>query len=370
MTPTIVERAPSLRATGQTVDVRGAGQEVVRRMGVEAEIRAKTTHEEGLAFVDERGDPLAKFPVDSFGGQGLVSEIEILRGELVQVLADRSGPETEYIFGDRPVAIEDVGDRVRVTFASGNAREFDLVIGADGIGSKTRRLVFEDAEPIHYLNMYTAYFTIPYSEADGRWARWFNAPGARSVLLRPDNLGTTRAYLTIRTHERGHEAKGSAEQKRLLREWFADAGFETARVLDGMDAAEDFYFEAVGQVKLDRWSKGRVVLVGDAGYCASPVSGMGTSLALVGAYVLAGELGRHAGHAEAFAAYERQMRPYVAEAQRIFPGSTAFASPRGRVGIAAQRAVLGVASRPAVRKLLGRLTATKSADKISLPRYE
>lgn len=370
MAPVIVERAPSLRATGQTVDVRGAGQEVVRRMGVDAEIRAKTTHEEGLAFVDERGTTLAAFPVDSFDGQGFVSEIEILRGELVRVLADHSGPDVAYMFGDHPVAIVDVGDRVQVKFAGGGEQEFDLVIGADGIGSKTRRLVFEEREPIRFLNMYTAYFTIPYSEADGRWARWYSAPGARSVMLRPDNLGTTRAYLSIRTDERGHEAEGPAAQKRLLRAWFADAGFETARVLDGMDAADDFYFEAIGQVKLGRWSKGRVALVGDAGYCASPISGMGTSLALVGAYVLAGELGRHADHVAAFDAYERRMRPYVAEAQRIFPGSTMFASPRSRVGIAAQRAVLGVAARPAVRRLLGRLTATKTADKISLPQYE
>lgn len=367
--PVVVERAEVLRATGQTVDLRGAGQEVARRMGVEAAVRERTTREVGLAFVDAEGRTRAAFSADSFGGGGLVSETEILRGELVQVLYEHTRRDVEYVFGDHPTAILDRGDRVQVRFAGARERDFDLVVGADGIRSRTRRMVFSDAPPIHYLDMYTAYFTVPYSETDGRWARWYNAPGGRAVLLRPDNQGTTRAYLSFRSSHRGHEELDVAEQKRLLRRLFADVGFEAPRVLQAMETADDFYFEAVGQVKLGRWSKGRVALVGDAGYCASPLSGMGTSLALVGAYILAGELGRYGDHAEAFPRYERLLRPYVARAQKIPPGAVSLASPRSRVGLAVSHAVLGFAARPAITRLLGRLTATKTADRLDLPDY-
>jgi 2-polyprenyl-6-methoxyphenol hydroxylase-like FAD-dependent oxidoreductase len=370
LSPVVVERAPSLRATGQTIDVRGAGKEVVRRMGVDEVVRARVTREDGIALVDKDGQTLAAFPADSFGGGGLVSEIEILRGELVKVLYDRGREEVEYIFDDHPTAIADRGDRVEVTFASGLERAFDLVIGADGLRSRTRRLAFPSRDHIQYLDLYSSYFTIPYSASDGRWARLYNAPGGRTVTLRPDNLGTTRAFLSVRTAHRGHEELSVEDQKRTLHQWFADAGFETPRVLKGMDEAKDFYFEAIGQVKMDRWSVGRVALVGDAGYCPSPISGMGTSLALVGSYILAGELGRHDNHVEAFAQYERLMRPYVKKAQKIFTPAVDIVSPQTQAGITISRAILGLVARPAVLKLLGRLMDITPAEKISLPVYE
>jgi 2-polyprenyl-6-methoxyphenol hydroxylase-like FAD-dependent oxidoreductase len=366
----VIERTTQLRTIGQTVDLRGAGIEVARRMGVESAIRERITQEDGLAFVDSAGRTRAAFSVDSFGGQGFVSEIEILRGELVNVLYERSRSETEYVFGDHPSSIIDHGDHVQVTFASGNIRQFDLVIGADGIRSKTRRLAFGGKSPIHYLDMYISYFTIPYSTSDSSWARWYNAPGRRTVMLRPDNQGTTRAFLSFRSSQRGYDDLDPDEQKDLLHKLFADAGFETPRVLNGLKNADDFYFEAVGQVKMDRWSQGRVALVGDAGYCASPTSGMGTSLALVGAYTLAGELGRHQDHTEAFRQYEALMRPYVVKAQKNPPGASRLVSPQTPTGIALSNAVLSFAARPVITRLIAKLAATKTADKISLPDYE
>ncbi len=371
--PVVVERAADLRATGQTVDLRGAGKEVARRMGIEDAAREKTTQEDGLAFVDTTNTVRAAFPTESFGGAGFVSEIEILRGELVNILYEQSRSNTEYIFGDHPTALSDQRDHVEVTFASGNKRNFDLVIGADGIRSKTRRLAFsgDNPTPIHYLNMYTAYFTIPYAETDKRWARWYNATDKRTIVLRPDNQGTTRAYLSVRSSERGYEHLSVDEQKQYLWKTFRDAGFEAERVLSGMQNANDFYFEAIGQVKMETWSQGRVSLVGDAGYCASPISGMGTSLALVGAYILAGELGRHPGdYTEAFKQYEALMRPYVTKAQKLPPGATTFASPQTSIGITLQTAVLSIAARPAVTRLIARLIGTSTADDMSLPNYD
>ena len=368
--PVVVERAPQLRTSGQTIDIRGAGREVVRRMGVETTILEKLTGEDGVTFVDSAGRTRAAFGMDAFGGQGLVSEIEILRGELVDVLYERSRIVTEYIFDDHPSSIRDQGNHVQVTFASGNIRKFDLVIGADGIRSKTRRLAFHGTSPIHYLDMYIAYFTIPYSKSDSTWARWYNAPEGRTMTLRPDNQGTRRAMLSFRSSERGYEDLGPDIQKELLQKLFADAGFEASRVVSGLKDANDFYFEAIGQIKLDKWSQGRVTLVGDAGYCASPSSGMGTSLALIGAYILAGEIGRHQDHTEAFRQYEALMRPYVARAQKMPSVVMYITSPQTRTGIALRNAVFSFAAKPVITRLISKFAATQTGEKTSLPEYE
>jgi 2-polyprenyl-6-methoxyphenol hydroxylase-like FAD-dependent oxidoreductase len=159
-------------------------------------------------------------------------------------------------------------------------------------------------------------------------------------------------------------------QKQLLQKLFADAGFETPRVLNEMQNATDFYFEAIGQVKMDPWSRGRVTLVGDAGYCASLFSGMGTSLAFIGAYILAGEIGRHRDHTEAFRQYEVLMRPYVTRDQKLIPGCTRVAAPQTATGIALRNALFSFAAKPAVIPLITKLTESKTDEKVTLPDYE
>lgn len=362
----VVERAPELRMGGQAVDLRGLGREVARRMGIEEAVRARTTREDGIAFVDAAGRTRAAFGVAD--GEGFVADLEILRGDLAEILHDRTRDGVEYIFDDRITAIADDGDGVRVGFLRGGDRRFDLVVAADGIRSGTRGLVFGDDATIKPLGLYMAYFTIPRQPSDGTWSRWYNAPGSRTVFLRPDNVGTTRALLSFQSPPRGYEDLDQAGQKAVLRRIFADAGWEAPRALAALDATPDFYFESIGQVTMPSWSKGRVALVGDAGYCPSPISGMGTSLALVGAYILAGELARHDDHRQAFAAYENLLRPYVEKAQELPPGTPRLASPRSRIGIAIGLAVLRVASIPALRKVMGRLFAS-SGDVIALPDY-
>lgn len=368
MAVTVVERAPKFRDGGQNIDVRGAGRTVVQRMGLEDAIRERTTHEEAVTFVDERNKVRARIGAEQFGGNGPVAELEILRGELARVLIDHSRDSAEYVFGDRIAALHDRGDKVEVRLEHGGEREFDLVIVAEGIGSSTRAMAFGGEVERVPLDLYTAYFTIPRGENDGNVSRWFNAPGGRSVFLRPDNLGTTRAALSLQEKPRGYEKLPQDQQKALLKERFADAGWETPRVLAALDEVKDFYFEAIGQVKMKRWSRGRVALVGDAAYCASPISGMGTSLALVGAYVLAGELSRSADHAAAFAAYERIMRPYVDQAQDVPRAGPRIAHPRTRTGIALQQAVLSLATRPGFRRIAGKVLSPPS-DRIDLPDY-
>lgn len=365
---TIVERAPALREGGQNIDVRGAGREVARRMGIEDAIRDAHTGELGTRFVASDGGTVAEFRATKSETDGATAELEILRGDLARLLVGATTSDTEYIFGDYITDIDDTGDCVIATFADGSKREFDLVIAADGIGSATRNLVFGDAATIRSLGLYTGWFTIPRTPEDDDWWRWYNAPGGRTVTLRPDNHGTTRAALSFMSKEQGLERQSVEQQIDFLTTKFTGAGWQAERVVNEMIKANDFYFEGVAQVSLPTWSSGRIAVVGDAAYCASPVSGMGTSLALTGAYILAGEIASHENHEDAFREYERIMRPYVDQAQNLPPGVPGVANPRTKLGIAAFRTVLRVAAVPAVSRITGSIFSPP-ADKIVLPDY-
>lgn len=360
--PIVIERAESLRLGGQNVDVRGAGREVARRMGLEDAIRAASTGEKGLRFVDEHGAIKAEFPAGTSDSGGFTAELEILRGDLARILYERTRDQTEYIFGDHITGLREHGGGITASFAKGGARAVDLVIAADGIRSHTRSLVFGGEPELRQLGLYMAYFTIPRAASDTPWFRWYSALGGRAITLRPDNVGTTRVMLSFVSEPRGYERLREDEQKGLLRRIFSDAGWEALRVLAALDDAADLYFESIGQVRAPRWSCGRVALLGDAGYCASPVTGMGTSLALVGAYVLAGELARHADPREALSSYERLMRPYVQKAQQLPPGVPKIAYPKTKLGITIFHTVLRLAARVQASGLGDRLFAPPAGD--------
>ncbi|KAI9055738.1 hypothetical protein LZ554_000679 [Drepanopeziza brunnea f. sp. 'monogermtubi'] len=370
---TIMERSSSLRKAGQQIDIRGAALKVVQRMGLEAAIRAKTTREAGLAFVNGAGKRLALFPVDAEGGRSFTSDMEIVRGDLAHILYEKSreGMSTEYVFGDHVTGMVQTGEKVAVELARGGRRDFDLVIGADGMGSKIRRLAFPDEDSLRGLGQYMAFFTVPYQPSDGAYAQWYNAPGGRCIMLRPDGVGNTRVYLSVMSSRpAGYFQLGIGEQKRMMHELFSDAGWQAARVLQGMDHADDFYMQEIAQVKMQQWSSGRVALLGDAGYCPSPISGMGTSLALVGAYILAGEVVRCGrDHREAFRCYEEKMKPPVKKAQSLPPGVPALLYPQTAWGIKVLNGVLGTVSRLRLATLVGKLSSPPAEDK-SLPVYE
>ncbi|UJR12502.1 hypothetical protein I4U23_016677 [Adineta vaga] len=375
MKVTVIERSPQLRSAGQTIDIRGTGLEVVRKMGLEDIIRARSTQEKGINFVDRENRTQAAFPVETMDGQSFVAEIEIVRGELATLLYEQTRNDVEYIFGDKITAIVDRDDRVQASFSKGADREFDLIIIADGLNSKTRELVFESStSPIHRLGQYTSYFSIPYEESDGTWSRWYNAPGGRCILLRPDGqeTNTTRAFLTLSSSPNGLEKLDINSQKAEMHKLFADAGWETPRVLSSMENSSDFYLQEVAQVKMDVWSKGRVALLGDAGYCPSPISGMGTSVAIVGAYILAAEIAHHEDHKNAFASYETLLRPYITKAQSLPPGAPHFATPQTEWGIWILHKVLSVASfgiRVGAARFF-RKFLSPPAESIELPTYD
>lgn len=362
---TVVERFDRLRDTGQNIDIRGAGREVIRRMGLDGAVRAATTGERGTEFVDSGGRSVVVLPAGTSDTAGTTAEVEILRGDLSRLIVEQTLPNTEYLFNDKITGLDDRGDEVEVTFTSHEPRTFDVVVIAEGLTSRTRRLVFPDAE-MRELGLYTVYATMPRTSTDNDLWRWYNAPRGRVVTLRPDNVGTIRATLSFLSDVRGLEDLPNAELIHLLRRTYRDAGWETPRVLAALDQTP-FYFDAVGQVRLPTWSSGRIALVGDAAYCASPLSGMGTSLALVGAYVLAGELAGSRDHFTAFARYEQRMRPYVENAQKLPPGTPRLAHPRTRMGITALQTALKVVGSAPARRLSGFFSPP--ADKIDLPAY-
>lgn len=365
---TVVERAPAFRDGGQNVDVRGVGREVIRRLGLEAAALEHGTGEEGTAWVNEDGSEAARFEVDDSDSDGPTAEMEILRGDLARLFYDAAKDRATYRFDDRIAAVDNRPDGAHVTFASGKTETFDAVVVAEGVGSATRELVFTQENEPRWMDMTIAYFTIPRTADDDRLWRWFNAPGRRSVSLRPDRHGTTRAMLSISKESEGEQDWDVERQKAFLHERFADAGWETPRILAAMDKTDDFYFDVLRQVRMPRWSSGSVALTGDAAWCATPLAGVGTTLAVTGAYVLAQELLRNDDVATAFEQYEAQMRPMVEDGQGIPKIAPRLMHPKSRLGIKLLHGVLGIVSSDIVRDLSAKLIGGpgKEAD---LSRY-
>lgn len=367
--PTIVERAPAPRPGGQTVDLRGAGRTVIERMNLMDSVRSLCLDQAGIAFVDGNGRVRATMAADLFGGEGFVSEFEILRGDLCQVLYDATTTSTEYLFDDTITALEQDDDGVTVSFESAPTRRFGLVIGADGLHSITRQLTFgAEAEFVRPIDCYTSWFTTPaVVDLDG-WYLMHNAPGGLVVSLRPGrHADEAKAALSFRSPPITYDRRDIPSQQAVLAERFAGVGWEADRLIAAMPAAPDFFFDSYGQVRMPTWTHGRVVLVGDAGYCPTPLTGLGTSLALVGAYVLAGELGAVGDHRVAFERYEAVMRPYVERSQKLPPGGVSGYAPKSSAYIKARIATMGWMTRWPLRSMMASQFA-KAGD-IALPDY-
>ncbi|MFI5736011.1 FAD-dependent monooxygenase [Kribbella sp. NPDC051587] len=310
-TPTVVERAPAPRPGGYAVDFRGASMTVLERMGLLDAVREQATHLGAVEYVDESGKQVA-----STSSVALSGELEILRGDLVDILY--ASTTCEYLFDDSIASLNDDGAGVDVVFESGLRRRFDLVIGADGLHSTVRRLAFgPESSYLHDLGYYVSVSTVPNHMGLDYAGRLYNEPGKTIGAYSARQNTEAKALFYFAADKLDYDRRDLAAQKELVAEQFAGIGWEAPRLIDEMRNAPDFYFDSTSQIKLDSYSRGRVALVGDAGYCASSLSGMGTSLAIVGAYVLAGELHVAGGdHARAFAAYDVRMRGFVAACQK------------------------------------------------------
>jgi 2-polyprenyl-6-methoxyphenol hydroxylase-like FAD-dependent oxidoreductase len=317
---TIVERAAAPRAGGQAIDIRGVALDVVDRMGLLDALRQVRTHMRGMSMVDGDGNELMRSTEHTISKGRLDSDdIEVLREDLTALLYDRTSGTVEYLFGDSIATLQQNDRDVRVTFERAAPRTFDLVVGADGLHSTVRRLAFGPEEQfIHHLGTYLAVYTMENFLDLQDWQVWFRDGDLGGGVYPARNNTELRVNLGFMAGPIAYDHRDLDAQRRLLTERYAAMRWEVPKLLDGMWKASDFYFDAMAQIKLDSWSRGRVTLLGDAGYCASPLSGQGTSLALVGAYLLAAELAAADGaHPAAFAGYERRMRPFVTANQAL-----------------------------------------------------
>ena len=366
---TVVERAPELRLGGQNIDVKGPAQQIARKMGIENVIRDKNTTETGLRFVTVANDTVAEFPKEDT--LSMTQELEILRGDLVQILYDKTKSNVDYRFNEHITKLTQLQAGVEVTFASGTTEQFDLVIVAEGIGSQTRKLALSHQPEFKYLGLHTAYLTIAKGPTDSSWARWCNAEKGIVFLLRPDNYGLTRASITFTARENEYKGLSFEEQKSALIGRIKGRGWESERLIIEIQKTKDLYFDRISQVKAPSWSEGRVALVGDAAYCATPIAGKGTDLAMAGAYILAGELSTATTHQEAFEAYERKMRPYVEKCQKLPPGIPGLVYPQSKLGVGILNGFVSLVGSKAAKSLMGLFSHGNKVPKqeINLPDY-
>lgn len=385
---TVLERAPTPRTTGQSIDLRDTAVEVIRDMGLLEKLKERTTPEIGTVFISGKGKTLGSFMATG-DNRGPTSEYEILRADLANFLIEESRKfgNIKYEFGQRVSSIkQDEGQSgADVTFTGDmGTRHYDLVVGADGIMSSTRPAIHGPDKPEHFrfMGAYYAFFSIPYDaklDEPPLW-RWCQIDGGRHLSTRPhNNPATTGAYLgcVLSTAEPDPVWEKALEEgqdalKKLFRAKFTGAGWEAERLLDGMDSSDDFYVTAVKQVKVPKWSKGCCTLVGDAAYCPTFFTGAGTSLAIEGAYTLAGEIGKLGGKdiPKALENYETLFRPFATKTQDEAPlGLLRFVHPQSKWILALLQSIVAVTFGTKLYKL-AKYMPTGNDDKWKKPDYK
>ncbi|MGL6234857.1 MAG: FAD-dependent monooxygenase [Segniliparus sp.] len=352
--PTIVERASSVRSGGQAIDIRGSAVTVAERIGIERAARAANTGIKEMILFDDRGKRLASTTaIGPIVENTEHSNIEVLRKTLVDILHKEVDGKADLLFGDRVTALHQDEGRVSAVFSSGAEREYDLVVGADGFHSETRSLAFSpDRWSTRFLGAYSCIFSAPnFLGLDHQqiWSHTTLGLGA-SVYSALENT-EARVVLGFQSRSRDLDVRDDQLMRKELKARFGRLGWIYPRLLQEMDATSDFYCDEVAQVVMDSYHNGRVALLGDAGYCPSPATGQGTSLALVGAYVLAWALQAHNwDHKAAFAEYDRRMLPFVRANQEKVNLAAHF--PKSRLRIFADVQAIKLLRHERTRKFL------------------
>jgi 2-polyprenyl-6-methoxyphenol hydroxylase-like FAD-dependent oxidoreductase len=359
---TIVERSPSPRVTGQALDIHGPAVEIVKKMGLLEVIRACSTTEEGTRFMKPSGKSFAGFEK----GDSFTAEYEILRADLSRLFLEATErlSNVRYMYSDFIKSLEQKDKEVSVAFASGSKDTFDLVVAADGATSTTRAMILDEKvlkDSTKLLGWYTAFFSIPRQLTDPKLWQVYNVPKGLCVMLRPHrNSSTMGAYLCITLPSKGQRdpaideamEQGTEATKRILHKYFDNAGWQTDRILEGMDRAEDFYMARTAQVKLPKWTSKRALVIGDSAFATF---GVGTTLAIESAYILAGELSKiHSSDdiPQALEKYEEVFRELSVDDHDLPPGFPQLVFPQTAWGLKLLKSVAWFASKTKMHKLI------------------
>ncbi|MDC0769166.1 FAD-dependent monooxygenase [Streptomyces sp. HD] len=309
---TVVEKAPALRSGGYPIDIRGTALEVVRRMGILPRLRDAHIDLRRFTFLDGDGGEVASVSPHNVAGSAVGRDLEVRRGDLTEALHSAVRDDVEFLFDDSIDTLDQSGHGVDVTFRGGGRRTFDMVFGADGLHSRTREFVFGPEERFHrYLGYCFAGFTMRNTFGLSHEITMWNTPGRAAALYAVGDADEVHAFLNFAHPKPPFGAfRDPGAQRDLVAGIFADTGWEVPGMIAAMRDAEDLFVDVVSQIRMPRWSSGRVALVGDAAYAPSFLTGQGSSLALVGAYMLAGALADRDA-AAGFAAYEDTTRGFV-----------------------------------------------------------
>jgi 2-polyprenyl-6-methoxyphenol hydroxylase-like FAD-dependent oxidoreductase len=366
---TLVERAPCLRTGGYAIDFWGRGFDVAERMGIIPEIRRDGYEIKELRIVNEQGRRIGGFNVDSFRKATDGQYVTIPRGDLVKNIYRRVEGHCETIFGDSITGLNQTTDGVDVTFERAPRRHFDMVIGADGLHSIVRELVFGSEDRFEKFLGYSvaAFEATGYQPRNENIYVTYSVPGKQVGRLTLRNNHTL--FLFVFVDERGSriDSHDTRAHKAKLHSQFGDLSWECPQILAAMESCDDLYFDRVSQIRMDRWSQGRVCLIGDAAFCPSLLAGQGSALAMIAAYVLAGELGRADNSPEdALRRYERLLRPFMLAKQVAAERFASSFAPKTRWGLALRNQITRVLGIPFVVK---RLMGSTLLDRIELPDY-